>query len=98
MIRALATLGLVALSGGAAAADFAPVAPPGALSCSGCHALHPGPAEMLPRITGRPTADIVAALAAFRSGERQATVMNRIAKGFSEDESRQIAVWLGRIR
>ena len=37
---------------------------------------------------------IAAALAAFRSGERPATVMNRIAKGFSEAESLAIAEWV----
>jgi cytochrome c553 len=30
----------------------------------------------------------------FRSGERPSTVMGRIAKGFSDDESRAIAAWL----
>lgn len=69
-------------------------APPGALSCSGCHAAHGGGADLLPRLTGRPAAEIATALAAFRSGERPATLMNRIAKGFTDDESRAIAVWL----
>jgi cytochrome c553 len=32
---------------------------------------------------------------AFRSGQKPATVMNRIAKGFSDDEIRAIADWLG---
>ena len=31
---------------------------------------------------------------AFRTGERQATVMDRIAKGFTEEETRAIAEWL----
>jgi len=30
----------------------------------------------------------------FRDGSLPATVMNRIAKGFSDDESRAIAAWL----
>ena len=30
---------------------------------------------------------------AFRAGERPATVMDRIAKGFSDDEMRAIAAW-----
>lgn len=95
MIRAAAILGLAVLATGAGAAE---IAPPGAASCSGCHALRPGPDELLPRITGRPADEIVAAMAAFRSGERDATVMNRIAKGFSDEESRAVADWLGRIR
>jgi len=30
---------------------------------------------------------------AYRSGERPATVMDRIAKGFSDDEVKAIAKW-----
>jgi cytochrome c553 len=30
----------------------------------------------------------------FRSGERPSTVMGRIAKGFSENETRAISEWL----
>jgi sulfide dehydrogenase cytochrome subunit len=33
---------------------------------------------------------------AFRSGGREATVMTRIAKGFSDDETRAIAAWLAK--
>jgi cytochrome subunit of sulfide dehydrogenase len=32
---------------------------------------------------------------AFRSGARPATVMGRIAKGFSDDEVKAIAAWYG---
>lgn len=67
-------------------------APPGASSCSGCHGA--GVADGVPSIQGRPADEIVAALAGFRSGTRPATVMNRIAPGFDEAESRAIAVWL----
>ena len=66
--------------------------PPGAASCSGCHGSTAG--AVLPPIHGRPASEIMAALAAFRSGERPATVMNRIAPGFTESETRAIANWL----
>jgi cytochrome c553 len=46
-------------------------------------------------VRGREPAEIVAAMQAFRAGERPATVMDRIAKGFSDDEIRAIAAWLG---
>jgi cytochrome c553 len=36
---------------------------------------------------------MVAAMQAYRSGQRPATVMDRIAKGFSDDEIRAIAAW-----
>ena len=67
---------------------------PGATSCSGCHP-PTAPAETkVPPIRGRNPAEIVAAMDAFRSGERPSTVMGRIAKGFSGDEIRAIATWL----
>ncbi len=86
----LATAALVLLSTGALAAEQ----PPGASSCSGCHAANASTKTAVPRIQGRPAADIVAAMADFRSGKRAATVMDRIAKGFTEDETRAIAAWL----
>jgi cytochrome c553 len=63
--------------------------PPGASSCSGCH----GAVAPPPLLAGRNAADIVAALDGFRAGSKQATVMDRIAKGFSSDESVAIAAW-----
>jgi cytochrome c553 len=67
--------------------------PPGATSCSGCHS--PGAtASVIPRLYGRDAGDIATAMAGFRDGSRPATVMNRIAKGFTDDELRAIAAWL----
>jgi cytochrome c553 len=68
--------------------------PAGASSCSGCHAASAKVETPVPRIRGRQPAEIVTAMLAFRSGERPSTVMGRIAKGFSDDEIRAIAVWL----
>jgi cytochrome c553 len=47
----------------------------------------------VPPLNGRPAADIASQMAAFKSGERKGTVMDRIAKGFSDDEVRAIAAW-----
>jgi len=68
--------------------------PPGASSCSGCHPVRTKVETPVPTIRGRDLAEIVAAMQAFRSGERSSTVMGRIAKGFSDDETRAIAAWL----
>lgn len=91
---ALVLTGLTA-SGQAAGLAGLAGAPPGATSCSGCHAVSAA-GSGLPPIHGRPADEIVAALAAFRAGARPATVMNRIAPGFTEAESRAIAAWLSR--
>ncbi|MFC5086224.1 c-type cytochrome [Microvirga arabica] len=69
------------------------VAPPGATACSGCHGpVAPGAA--IAPLHGRPSEEIVAAMQDFRTGQRPATVMDRIAKGFTDEETRAIASWL----
>jgi cytochrome c553 len=82
----------VALAAPAAAQSAAPA---GGSSCSGCHdAKIANPS--IPPLKGRPAVEIVTAMEAFRAGTREATVMARIAKGFNEEETRAIAVWLGK--
>ena len=66
-------------------------APPGASACLGCHGAGPTP---LPTLSGLSAHDIETAMDQFRTGARNATLMNRIAKGFSAEESKAIAQWL----
>jgi len=87
-------IGCLALPFVLAAGAIAAERPSGASSCWGCHAASAKVSTPVPSIRGREPAEIVAALQAFRSGERPSTVMGRIAKGFSDDEIRAIAVWL----
>ena len=68
-------------------------APAGASSCSGCHAAKAGIDTPVPPLNGRNAADIVAQMQAFRSGQKPATVMDRLAKGYSEAEIQVIAAW-----
>jgi cytochrome c553 len=70
-------------------------APPGALSCSGCHATSSSAKTDVPRLIGREPAAIVSAMQGFRAGTTPATVMDRITKGFSDDEIKAIAAWYG---
>lgn len=67
--------------------------PPGAASCSGCHSAG-ATASSIPRLYGRDAGNIMTAMTGFRDGSLPSTVMNRIAKGFSDDELRAIAAWL----
>jgi cytochrome subunit of sulfide dehydrogenase len=87
----IAVLLLVAAPPAAAQA----VAPPGAAACSGCHGAGAA-ATVVPPLRGLAPDDIVAAMQAFRSGQRPATVMDRIAKGFTDEETRAIAAWVSR--
>jgi cytochrome subunit of sulfide dehydrogenase len=88
-IQAFAGMTAFVIGTFAAAAE----APPGASSCSGCHPTSAAVETPVSRLVGRPAAEIVAAMQAFRSGQLPASVMDRIAKGFSEDEIAAIAAW-----
>lgn len=71
-----------------------PSPPPGAAACSGCHPPAPTAGINVPHLNGRPAGEIATQMAAFASGAQASTVMGRIAKGFSEDETKAIAAWL----
>jgi cytochrome c553 len=85
-----ATFALVLVMAAPAAAQ--PGAPAGAASCSGCHA-PAGAGGPVPPLDGRAASDTVTAMQEFRAGQRAATVMDRIAKGFSDAEIQAIAAW-----
>ena len=67
--------------------------PAGAVSCSGCHPASAKVTSPVPRLAGQDRAAIVRAMQDFRSGQRAGTVMDRIAKGFSDDEIQALADW-----
>jgi sulfide dehydrogenase cytochrome subunit len=56
------------------------------ISCAGCHGTGGHSAGAIPSIYGRSAASIAETLRAFRDGKQPATVMNRIAKGYSDTE------------
>ena len=67
--------------------------PAGAAACSGCHPASTRVTSPVPRLAGRDAAAIVKAMQDFRSGTRAGTVMDRIAKGFTDEEIQAIAAW-----
>jgi cytochrome c553 len=77
------------LAGPAQAAE----APPGASSCTGCHASTKVADSVIPRIAGRKAADIATAMREFKSGAWPSSVMGRIAKGFDDQQIDAIAAW-----
>jgi sulfide dehydrogenase cytochrome subunit len=91
MRKALAAaIGFVSI----AAAVVASAEPPaGAASCTGCHPASARVTSPVPRLAGLDRAAIVRTIQDFRSGQRAATVMDRIAKGFTDEEIQAIAAW-----
>ena len=91
MVRVVAAaIGFVSI----AAVVVASAEPPaGAAACSGCHPASTRVTSPVPRLAGRDAAAIVKAMQDFRSGARAGTVMDRIAKGFTDEEIQAIAAW-----
>ena len=88
----IAVAAALAIACSFSAAAWSQAAPPaGATACSGCHG---GRDSAMPSLQGKSASDIEAAMTAYRTGAREATVMDRIAKGFTDSETRAIAEWL----
>jgi cytochrome subunit of sulfide dehydrogenase len=91
MARAWAVaIGLVSI---AAATVAGADAPPGAASCTGCHPTSTRVTSPVLRLNGMERTAIIRAMQDFRSGARTGTVMDRIAKGFTDEEIQAIAAW-----
>jgi cytochrome c553 len=89
MIR-LITASVLAFIGFSACAAEVPL---GAASCSGCHPASKSVATPVPRLNTSDAAQIATAMRDFRLGGRPATVMDRIAKGFTDEEIDAISAW-----
>jgi len=87
---AAAVIGLALITAAAVASAQPPV---GAASCTGCHPSSARISSPVPRLSGLDRAAIARAMQEFRSGQRAATVMDRLAKGFTDDEIQAIAAW-----
>lgn len=88
---------LFALSGPALAAGDAEAGKVKGYTCTGCHGI-PGynnvyPTYKVPKIAGQNFDYLVAALNAYKSGERQHPTMNSQAMSLSEADIQDISAW-----
>ncbi len=80
-------LGMLLLVAGTTALRAADVAPTVlAMPCTGCHGPDGASPGAMPSIAKTSAADMTAKLKAFRAGTVEATVMTRIAKGYTDVE------------
>jgi len=86
-------LGLAAASLPAAAQQPPPVL---ALTCASCHGVDGKSPGAIPSIAGRPAKELKDALVGFKTGTRPATVMNRLAKGYTDQEIDFLATYFSR--
>lgn len=92
---------LVALAWLAPAAVASPPVAPGrdaalAFNCHTCHGPDARGSGDVPALTGLAVGEIAAKLKAFRAGEGTPTIMNRIARGYGDDDIARLAAWFGR--
>jgi cytochrome c553 len=69
-----------------------------AASCNACHGPSGNSIAGIPPLAGRPADELFALLAAFKNGRRDAFVMHQHAKGYSDEELRDIAADFSRQR
>ncbi len=61
-------------------------------TCAGCHGTQGASVDTkIPPLAGQNADEFVKTMLAYRDGSRKGTIMNRVAKGYSEDEIRAIA-------
>jgi cytochrome subunit of sulfide dehydrogenase len=70
-----------------------PTPPPGAAHVQAATRPSKSVNTPVPRLVGRNAAEIEATIQEFRTGQKLASVMDRVAKGFSADEIAVIAAW-----
>ena len=84
-------------SEGAAALPASPAAAEGArlaATCTGCHGTDGRTVgNAIPALAGQPKQALLASLRAFKSGDRSATVMTQLAKGYSDADLERIAAF-----
>lgn len=99
---------LLAFAGPAAAQSPAPVSPEAqrlymrslAATCAHCHGTE-GRAvagEALVSLAGRPRDYLLTQLLAFRTGDRPATIMHQITRGYSELQLEQLASYFSTLK
>jgi cytochrome c553 len=92
-MRAVAPWLLLLFVGTSAADEIDARAAAMAATCSGCHG---GTSQVLPALNTLKARAIAQQLLAFKSGEQRATLMDRIARGYTDDELISIADILGK--
>lgn len=89
-------------SAGSASAQGAQKVPPQAerlylrslaATCAQCHGTdgHAVPGEAMIRLAGQPRDYLLTQLLAFRTGDRKATIMHQITRGYSEEQLESLA-------
>lgn len=96
LARGTLTAALLAWAALAQAQDAPPLATSSlAATCAACHGTQGRPVEgaTVPGLAGLSAVYLTEQMKAFKSGARQATVMNQLAKGYSDAQIERIAAY-----
>ncbi|HMV05333.1 MAG TPA: c-type cytochrome [Accumulibacter sp.] len=95
----LPLLGLVAAASlGAAEPTPASSYPYLAANCLNCHGSEGRFNPAIPSIAGRDKAFLLETLKAYKAGTKAATIMNQLAKGYTDEEIAALADYFSRVR
>lgn len=89
LIAALCLAGFAGL----AAAEYPNAARDLAATCANCHGTNGQSAGGSDSLAGVPADNILQKLEEFRTGDRPATIMHQIAKGYTEEQLKLVADW-----
>ena len=64
-----------------------------AANCSACHGTDGKGSKSIPPLAGLDAEELVETMKAFQSGEEDGTIMDRHAKGYTEEELEQMAAY-----
>jgi sulfide dehydrogenase cytochrome subunit len=95
---AAAGLALLAITVSSPALAEQPPAPNVAQGCIGCHGQAGAGVGTIPAIAGYDRDDFITHWGEFRANERPATIMNRIARGYSDAEVAALAEYFSSLR
>ncbi|MDG4868264.1 c-type cytochrome [Guyparkeria sp. 1SP6A2] len=65
-------------------------------TCMGCHGFQGMGSGEIPRLAGLPQEVTAGKLLAYKSGSHEGTVMNRIAKGYTDEEIQAVAAFFAK--
>ena len=68
-----------------------------AFTCAGCHGTDGRSQGAIPELNGEDADELYEEMLEFRSGEEEGTIMNRIAKGYSDHELRMVSEYFSTI-
>ena len=60
-------------------------------ACAGCHGTLGHSIPPTPILSGKPEAEFIKTMQEFKSGQRESSIMNRIAKGYTDEDIHAMA-------